>query len=206
LTTVPLSPGASQALGDCMASGGVALFPTDTVYGLCCDPDNAAAVERLYALKGRDERKPAAILCFSLDVALAVLPDAGERTLTAIRALLPGPVTLLLANRARRYPLAGGESLGLRAIEIGLSLPVPVLQSSANRSGGSDPRRLDQVPEAIREAADLVIDGGELPGISSTVVDLAAIEETGTWHVIRHGALSDADVARALRGAVDKRW
>jgi L-threonylcarbamoyladenylate synthase len=207
VTAVQVPPGSSAVLADCIAAGGIAVFPTDTVYGLCCDPENAAAVERLYALKGRDERKPAAILCFSLAVALAVLPEAGERTLAVIRALLPGPVTLLLANPAHRYRLAGGVgSLGIRAIEIGLSLPAPVLQSSANHSGGNDPSRLDQVPAAIRDGADLVIDGGDLPGISSTIIDLRSFEESGTWQVVREGALSEADLVRALDGAVDRRW
>jgi L-threonylcarbamoyladenylate synthase len=207
VTAVPVPPGSSEVLGDCLAAGGVAVFPTDTVYGLCCDPENAAAVERLYSLKGRDERKPAAILCFSLAVALAVLPDGGQRTLAAIRALLPGPVTLLVANPTRCYPLAGGgDVLGLRAIEVGLSLSAPVLQSSANHSGGQDPSRLDQVPAIIRDGADLVIDGGDLPGVSSTIIDLSHFEDSGTWQVVRHGALGDADVARALDGAVDKRW
>jgi L-threonylcarbamoyladenylate synthase len=206
VSTSPLTTASSEALRDCIAGGGVAVFPTDTVYGLCCDPENVHAVARLYALKGRQQSKPAAILCFSLAVALAVLPEAGERTLAAIRALLPGPVTLLVANPRRRYPLAGGSLLGLRAVDVGLTLDRPVLQSSANHSAGKDARRLDEVPASIREGADLVIDGGELPGVASTVIDLGGVEEGGTWHVVRQGALSEADLARALARAVDGRW
>jgi L-threonylcarbamoyladenylate synthase len=190
--------GDSAALRECVAGGGVAVFPTDTVYGLCCDPGSAAAIDRLYALKGRDQRKPAAVLCFSLEVALATLPGVGERTLAAIRALAPGPVTLLLANPLRRFPLTGGELLGLRVIDVGLSLQMPVLQSSANRAGGRDARRLEDVPRAIRDGADLVLDGGELPGVPSTVVDLSALEADGSWQIVRPGALSDAAVAAAL--------
>jgi L-threonylcarbamoyladenylate synthase len=206
MSTSRFTADSSQALQDCVADGGVAVFPTDTVYGLCCDPENAAAVERLYALKGRAQDKPAAILCFSLAVALTVLPDAGERTLAAIRALLPGPVTLLLANPGRRYPLAGGALLGLRAIDVGLTLARPVLQSSANHSAGQDARVLDEVPASIRDGADLVVDGGELPGVASTVIDLGGIDAGKNWSVVRQGALSEADLARALGRAVDGRW
>lgn len=198
----PLPAGSSAALRECIAGGGVALFPTDTVYGLCCDPESAGAVARLYALKGRPADKPAALLCFSLAVALELLPEAGERTRAAVRAVLPGPVTVLLANPLRRFPLAGGELLGLRVIDVGLSLPTPVLQSSANRSGGRDARRLKDVPQSIRDRADLVLDGGTLPGSPSTVLDLSTIEHGGRWRVLRRGAFSEADVARALDGQV----
>jgi L-threonylcarbamoyladenylate synthase len=194
---VPLASG-SAALHECVSGGGVAVFPTDTVYGLCCDAEDGDAVERLYALKGRAPSKPAALLCFSLEVALAALGELDGRILTALRALLPGPVTVLLANPLRRYPLTGGELLGLRVIDIGLSLAMPVLQSSANDAGGADARRLAEVPLAIRDGADLVIDGGELPGVPSTVVDLSRFERDGTWQTVRSGALSDAALAALL--------
>jgi L-threonylcarbamoyladenylate synthase len=190
--------GSEDALRQCIVGGGVAVFPTDTVYGLCCDPENAEAVRRLYGLKGREPDKPAALLCFSLAVALALLPELSERVGDALRALLPGPVTLLLANPRRRFPLTGGELLGLRVIDVGMSFDLPVLQSSANRSGEPDRRRLEDVPLAIRDRADLVIDGGELPGVASTVVDLSRLDLDGSWRVLRHGALAERVVAARL--------
>jgi L-threonylcarbamoyladenylate synthase len=195
---VPLA-GSEASLGACIASGGVAVFPTDTVYGLCCDPENVAAVRRLYTLKGRAADKPAALLFFALDAAIIMLPWLGERAQSALRALLPGPVTVLLPDPERRFPLAGGRLLGLRVIDIGLSLDVPVLQSSANRSGAGDPRRLTDIPTRIREAADLVIDAGELPGVPSTVVDLSELERGGTWRVVREGALAKHQLEQRLR-------
>jgi L-threonylcarbamoyladenylate synthase len=155
-------------------------------------------VARLYELKGRAAAKPAALLCFSLAVALDVLPDCGERTLHAISVLLPGPVTLLLANPQRRYPLTGGELLGLRVIDIGLSVGRPVLQSSANHAGGSDPAQLSEVPAAIRGAADLVIDGGPLPGRPSSVVDISRLDIDGSWRLIRAGAVDAKRIEAAL--------
>jgi L-threonylcarbamoyladenylate synthase len=191
----------------CMAVGGVAVFGADTVYGLACDVASPDAVERLYAIKGRRPDKPAAVMFFNLDLALAALPELGPRTTAALEGLLPGAVTLLLPNPARRFPLACGpapETLGLRVPAWPPALAVlgdvrwPVLQSSANDAGGADARTLDAVPARIRAAADLVLDGGELPGTPSTVVDLRAWERDGRYAIARHGAVPEDTVARAL--------
>ncbi len=187
----------------CLAAGGVAVFPSDTVYGLAADPGNRSAVQRLYRLKGRPVSKPSAVMFFNPEAALAALPELGEQTRTAMTRLLPGGVTLLVPNPARRFPLACGEepyALGIRVpvIEALAELGRPILQSSANLAGGHDPRRLDEVPQAIRSAADLVIDGGELPGTSSTVVDLRRYEADGSWSVIRPGAVGEEELRGAL--------
>jgi L-threonylcarbamoyladenylate synthase len=189
----------------CMAVGGVAVFPADTVYGLACDPSNRVAVERLYRLKRRRLDKPSAVMFFGLELALEALPELGERTREAMRRLLPGAVSLLLANPGERFALACGDdpsTLGLRVPRVdGLAgVSWPVLQSSANLAGGPDPRRLEDVPEPIRRAADLLLDGGELPGTASTVIDLRRYEEDGSWSVIRSGAVGEEELAEALGG------
>jgi tRNA threonylcarbamoyl adenosine modification protein (Sua5/YciO/YrdC/YwlC family) len=187
----------------CMSVGGVAVFPADTVYGLACDVHNRVAVQRLYELKRRRMDKPSAVMFFDVELALAALPELGERTRVALGRLLPGAVTVLLANPEARFPLACGEDQST----FGLRVPVapalagvawPVLQSSANLAGGPDARVLEEVPEQIRRAADLVIDGGQLPGTPSTVVDLRRFEESGAWRIVREGAVGDEDVASAL--------
>jgi L-threonylcarbamoyladenylate synthase len=188
----------------CIAGGGVAVFPADTVYGLACDPLDAAAVERLYKLKGRPPSKPAAVMFFDPETALATLPELGPRVRAALARIVPGPVTVLLANPEHRFPLACGpapETLGLRVPDVPTlaGVGLPVLQSSANLAGGPDTSRLEDVPEAIRSAADLVIDGGELPGTPSTVVDLRRYEESGQWGVARTGAVRYMDLAEALK-------
>jgi L-threonylcarbamoyladenylate synthase len=193
----------AEAFERCIAAGGVAVFPADTVYGLACDPASPAAVARLYALKGRPADKPAAVMFFALEPALGALPELASRTRSAIEALLPGPVTLLLPNPLARYPLACGPdpwTLGLRVPAAGPLAAVarPVLQSSANRSGATDPRALDALDPAVREGADLVVDGGPLPGTPSTVVDLRAYERDRTWSVLRAGALTGDEIAAAL--------
>jgi L-threonylcarbamoyladenylate synthase len=178
---------------DCIAAGGVAVFPADTVYGLACDPESAAAVARLYALKGRAPGKPAAVMFFDRERALAALPELGPRTRALCERLLPGAVTLLLGSD--RFPLAGGAgTLGLRVPDLPAlaQVALPVLQTSANHSGGPDARRLEDVPQAIRDGADLVLDGGELGGTPSTVVDLRGYEAAGDWRIVRAGAVPEA--------------
>ena len=191
----------------CIHAHGVALFPADTVYGLACDPDADAAVQRLYQLKGRRPDKPAAVLFFDRDRALAALPELGRRTRAALERLLPGGVTVLLPNPARRYPLACGpdpDTLGLRVPALNDALaPLhamawPVLQTSANRAGQPAPRRPADVPDAIREGVDLALDAGDLPGTPSTVVDLRAYENEGRWAVVRAGAVGAPSLVRAL--------
>jgi len=179
-----------------IAAGGVAVFPADTVYGLACDPEDRAAVDRLYALKGRPPAKPAAVMFFDRDAALDGLPP---RTRALLEQLLPGGLTALLPNPAHRFPLACGpdpDTLGLRVPALpNLAGAPPVLQSSANVAGGLDARRLSEVPREIRDHADLVLDGGELPGTPSTVLDLRGYEDAGTWTIVRHGAVPDAEIA-----------
>jgi L-threonylcarbamoyladenylate synthase len=191
-----------SAFEQVIADGGVVLFPSDTVYGLACSPDDPEAIARLYALKGRSADKAAAVMFFDLDAALDALPELGVRTRPALARLMPGSVTVLVPNRSGRFPLACAadpETLGLRVIKVPAlaGVQIPVLQSSANPSGGADARSLSEVAPAMRAGADLVIDGGELPGVSSTVIDLRGYE-LGEWSIVRHGAVSDDAVRSAL--------
>jgi L-threonylcarbamoyladenylate synthase len=187
----------------CIAAGGVAVFPADTVYGLACDPENAAAVRKLYALKGRPARKPSAVMWFSRGIALPALPEVKGRTRALLEQLLPGGVTALLRNPRGRFPLACGPdpgTLGVRVPKVAAlaTMPLPVLQTSANLAGAPDARRLEEVPAAIRDGADLVIDGGELAGVPSTVLDLRDFEARADWKVLREGLVPAADVAAVV--------
>ncbi len=193
---------ARTALERCIAGGGVAVFPSDGLYGLACDPLDAAAIERIHRLKGRDEGKSSAVMYFSPLSMRELVAGLGPRTAAALSALLPGPVTPIVANPQRRYPLAcreDPERLGIRLIAGPLAGAMcPVFQTSANRSGDPAVASFDQVPAAIVAGADLAIDGGALTGLPSTVVDIATIEEDGSWRVLREGALSPGDLASAL--------
>jgi L-threonylcarbamoyladenylate synthase len=198
----------AETFSRCIAVGGVAVFPADTVYGLACEPESKEAVAQLYFLKRRRPERPAAVMFFARDLALDALPELGPRTVVALEALLPGAVTLLLPNPRRRFPLACGpdpDTLGLRVPDwpdhLGALGAVrwPVLQSSANESGAADARTLNEVPERIRAAADLVLDGGPLPGTPSTVVDLRDWERHERFEILRDGAVASAEIERALR-------
>lgn len=193
---------ARKALERCISKGGVAVFPSDGLYGLACDPLDAGAIAKIHRLKGRDDGKPSAVMYFSPLAIRELVSGLGPRTKAAVSALLPGPVTLVIHNPQRRYPLAcrqDPERLGIRLIGGPLAGTMcPVFQTSANLSGDPAPTRFADVPESILDGVDLAIDGGELPGLPSTVVDISSIEEDGHWRVLRDGALSPGDLASSL--------
>jgi L-threonylcarbamoyladenylate synthase len=193
---------ARSALERCIAAGGVAIFPADTLYGLACDPLRGDAIARIHGIKGRDEGKPAAVLYFSPLAMRELVAGLGPRTREAVAALLPGPVTLVVANPEHRYPLAcreDPERLGVRLIGGPLAGAMcPLFQTSANRAGESPPARFDRIDPEILGGADLAIDGGELRGEPSTVVDVAAVEEEGEWRILREGAMPVQELERLL--------
>jgi L-threonylcarbamoyladenylate synthase len=197
---------ARAALEGCVGRGGIAVFPADGLYGLACDPLDAAAISRIHRLKGRDEGKPAAVMYFSPLAMRELVEGLGSRTREAVGALLPGPVTLVVANPERRYPLAcreDPERLGVRLIGGPLAGAMcPLLQTSANRSGGPAPASFDEVPPQIVAGADLAIDGGALSGSPSTVVDLTRFDRTGEWAVLREGALPTVALGASLADVI----
>jgi L-threonylcarbamoyladenylate synthase len=197
--------GAEQArtgLELCIAAGGVALFPADGLYGLACDPLDQAAIERIHGIKGRDDGKPSAVLYFSPLAMREIVEGLGERTKAALGALLPGPVTVVVANPAQRYPLACREDaqrLGLRLIDGPLAgVMCPIFQTSANRSGEPALAHFADVPREILTAVDVAIDGGTLTGLPSTVVDLTELDASGEWTILREGGLASAELERSL--------
>jgi L-threonylcarbamoyladenylate synthase len=186
---------------EAIRAGKPVVLPTDTVYGLCATPYRAEATDRLYRLKGREAAQPTAIVAHDLDFLLECLPELRGRAATILGALLPGPYTIVVPNPARRYRWLTGS----RPETIGVRVPVlpeqaawvvervgAVVATSANLAGGPDPRRLEDVPEEIRSRVAAAIDGGELPGTPSTVLDVTGEEPV----VLREGAVT-ADEALA---------
>ena len=192
-----------------LLAGEPVILPTDTVYGLCAWAEGAAPTARLYELKGRSPSQPSALLAADLDALFACLPELGNRDAAIVRALLPGPYTLILSNSAGRYRWLTGDTpaaIGIRvpdlpaAAEAVVTAVGAVTSTSANLPGGPDPRRLDDIPAGLREHAAAIVDAGELPGTPSTVLDFTGSEP----RVVREGAASSAEalalVREALRG------
>jgi L-threonylcarbamoyladenylate synthase len=205
--TTTLDGSDGRSLEACVAGGGVAVFPTDTVYGLCCDPEDKNAARRLYQLKGRPAARACAVMFFALEPALLTLSELPDAEQLALKALLPGPVTVLLANRGGHFAAAcrlDPGTLGLRVPRLPdplsalCAISAPVMQSSANISGEPDARRLQDIPARVLDGADLVLDGGELPGTRSTVVDLRDFASERRWHLLREGALAREEVHELL--------
>ena len=169
-------------------AGQLVVVPTDTVYGLACRPDREDAVGALSVLKGRSAGQPIAVVAASVDAVAEFVPEL------AGRALPRGPFTVVVPNPARRLPWLAGtrpDTIGVRvpdtagvAAEL-LGRVGVIAATSANLHGGTDPRRLADVPGEILTAVGAVLDGGELPGTPSTVVDLTGPEP----RVLREGAV-----------------
>ncbi|HTU14435.1 MAG TPA: L-threonylcarbamoyladenylate synthase [Solirubrobacterales bacterium] len=193
---------ARQALESCISKGEVVLFPSDGIYGLACDPLNEKAVDRIHAIKGRDDGKSSAVMYFSPLAMRELVRDLGQKVSEAFGRLLPGPVTLIVPNPRHRYPLACREDparLGVRVIDGPLAgVRCPIFQTSANLSGEPAPASFAGVVPEVREEVDLAIDGGELTGLPSTVVDLTELDENGVWTVLREGGMSRGDLIAAL--------
>jgi L-threonylcarbamoyladenylate synthase len=188
-------------------AGRPVVIPTDTVYGLATSPYSEAAARRVYELKGRDETKPTALVASDLELLFECVPELRGRAGRIARALLPGPYTLILSNPARRYRWLTGtrpDTIGVRVPELEgpgrdvLERAGAVMATSANRSGEPDPRNVDEVAEEIRAGCAAVVDGGELPGTPSTVIDASGPEPS----VLREGAAPGEEALERIAAAL----
>jgi L-threonylcarbamoyladenylate synthase len=195
---------AIEALG----CGEPVLLPADGVYGLCAAAESEAPVRRMYEVKGRDEGRPTAVIAASIDVLLDRVPELRGREEAIVRALLPGPYTLVLPNPAGRYPWLTGErpdTIGVRVARLPrqaqqvLDAVGTVVATSANDPGEPSPASLEAVPARIRKACGAEIDAGPLSGEASTVIDFTSPEPV----VIREGAGPVADALERARDALD---
>lgn len=186
-----------------LRAGEPVILPFDTVYGLAAREDEPSA-RRLYALKGRPGAQPTALVAHDLESLLERIPElAGQ-------PLMRGPFTLIVPNPARRLPWLTGtnpDAIGVRIPELtGAGAEVlawvgVVVATSANHPGGQDPATLAAVPEELRVKAAAVVDGGELPGTPSTVVDLTGMQP----RILREGVVSGGETMRRLETAVRSR-
>jgi L-threonylcarbamoyladenylate synthase len=194
-----------EAAVDAIRGGKPVVLPTDTVYGLATTPYRAEPVQRLARLKGRDESQPTALVAASIELLFECVPELFGRAGVIVRALLPGPYTLVLPNPARRYRWLSGarpDTIGVRVPELSgpgakvLERVGAVAATSANLHGQPEVRRLDELPEEIRSACAALVDGGDLPGAPSTVIDFTGAEPA----VLREGAGSAAEALERVSG------
>jgi L-threonylcarbamoyladenylate synthase len=198
VTTVDV---AIEALRD----GGLAIVPTDTVYGLAGRGDSEEVARALYAAKGRQADEPTALLFASVEALVDRLPELSSATIGVVRALLPGAVTLVVPNPARRFAWLSRrrpDALGVRVPDVEgpgrsvLDALGVLVATSANLPGGPDPCRVGDVPPELLDAVAAVVDGGVLPGLPSTVIDATGDE----LEVLREGAVAtDVALAKARR-------
>jgi L-threonylcarbamoyladenylate synthase len=166
---------------DVIRAGGVIAYPTDTFYGLGADPRDPEAVRKIFAIKGREAGQPILLLLHDRSEvaawASAVTPSA-ERLM---ERFWPGPLTLVFPAAPRVLPeLTGGSgTIGLRVPgneltrELLRNLGTALTGTSANRSGGRDPRTAEEVMREVGDRIDLVLDGGATTGDRpSSVVDV----------------------------------
>jgi L-threonylcarbamoyladenylate synthase len=190
-----------------LRDGRLAVLPTDTVYGLVCSAEWEQAALDLYRLKGRPTIRPTAVVFASIERLLELVPGLHGAHVAVAQALLPGSYTLVVPNVERRFAWLNAG----RPDALGIRVPVlptvaaavverlgAVVATSANLPGGRDPRRLDQVPQEILDGVAATIDGGELPGTPSTVIDLTGPEPV----VLRAGALDPAQALALVAAAL----
>ncbi len=194
----------AAAAAEALRGGGLCAVPTETVYGLAANGMDPAAVEKIYAVKGRPENKPLSLLVpgpEALDMLGRDVPPAAK---TLAAAFWPGPLTLVVhaAPFVPEIVRAGGETVGLRCpdhpltLELLRSLELPLAAPSANPSGAPSPVNARQVLDYFDGKIDCVLDGGECGlGRASTIVDMTQTP----YRVLRQGALPEADIRAALR-------
>jgi L-threonylcarbamoyladenylate synthase len=192
---------------EALRAGEPVILPTDTVYGLAVTAYRSEPTQRMYELKGRDREKPSALLAAELDMLFELVPELRGRAGVIARALLPGPYTLVLPNPARRFRWITGprpEAIGVRVPDLPdiartvVDAAGGLVATSANRTGGPDPSRVEDVHPEILAQVGAVVDAGPLPGTPSTVIDFTRAEP----QVLRDGAAPAEDALALVRAAL----
>jgi L-threonylcarbamoyladenylate synthase len=186
-----------------LAQGALVAFPTETVYGLGADARQTAAVQKIYAVKGRPAHNP--IIVHVLDAAAArrLTPAWDDRAERLAEAFWPGPLTLIVPLGPEISPAvaAGGTTVALRAPRHPVAQALlaafggPIAAPSANRSSAISPTEAAHVEVELGDRVPLILDGGPAEiGLESTVVDLDG-------RILRPGSVTPAQIAAVLGGA-----
>ncbi len=196
-------------------NGGLVIFPTETVYGLGADAFNARAVAKIFKAKGRPEGKPLIVHVAKKSTIDEVARDVPPVARKLVHKFWPGPLTLVLKVR-RGLPNAvtgttsilssmlvkdvtsGERTVAMRMPDHPVALALiraagPIAAPSANFSGDPPPRSIKEIPKALLEKVDLVLDAGRTPvGVPSTVIDLTQKVPV----MVREGVISRTQLRR----------
>lgn len=195
-------PDAFKTTYETLKSGGVAAFPTDTVYGLAADAFNDAAIQQLFEAKGRDFNKAIAVLVGDLKQVFLLTEELPDAATTLINHFWPGGLTLIVTKRPNLPPsLSPTPTIGIRMPDHPLALMLlqefgPLATTSANLAGGKNPQTADDVLEQLDGRIPLILDGGACKGgIPSTIVDCTR----NPIAILRYGAIEEGAIHSALR-------
>ncbi|MCL2078604.1 MAG: L-threonylcarbamoyladenylate synthase [Oscillospiraceae bacterium] len=203
MQTVVIKDGDLSYAAAVLKNGGLAGVPTETVYGLAANGYDAAAVDKIYKLKGRPEVKPLSLLVSDVDAAAEVCAIFPKAAMELAKAFWPGPLTIVLPCNKKVPPVvtATGYTVGVRCpdhpktLELLRLAGVPIAAPSANISGCPSPKTAQEVLKYFDGKIECIIDGGTCTlGVESTIVSLTA----DSYKILRQGALSEALIARVL--------
>jgi len=199
---------AVKRAAEVMQNSGIILYPTDTLYGLGIDVTKQSAVEKLYSIKGRSDKKPVSLMVSSVEQIENITNIYPPELKTLLTKMFPGKITALLENRIKKN-LAAFDYLMNPPQKVGFRIPNnsfcnmlskvmenPVSTTSANISGQPDMVKISELPDSFKEQLDLIIDAGDAVDIrGSTIIDFTEIP----YKVIRQGAVSLKELISLIR-------
>ena len=204
MVSINLSTELNQAIrqaAEIISRGGVAAFPTDTVYGIGAHINSASAVKRIYVIKGREEIKPLQLLLASIQEIDRVAIEIPDEARALAEAFLPGGLTIVLKKSPSVPGLvtAGLDTVAVRVpghpvcLELVKAVGAPIAATSANLSGRPSAIDAQEVRSQLGSQVDIIIDGGPAPlGMDSTIIDLTQ----NPPKLLREGAVPRGAVLR----------
>jgi L-threonylcarbamoyladenylate synthase len=182
------SPAQRAAVARVIDAGGIAVLPTDTIYGLHARATDETAIAKVFAAKGRPPRQPLVVLCADSDQARALGVTADQDTLDALARLWPAPLTAVLPLAAPIAAAAGRDTIAIRVPALAWLREIlretnPLASTSVNLSGERAIYNTKEIPPVLIRSVDIILDSGELHGVSSTLVDFT----TRPPRVLREG-------------------
>ncbi len=192
-----------------LRAGELVVYPTETFYGIAADPFSPSALEKLFAIKGRDPQKPIALIAANSSMAFGIASKVPVAAKRLAGAFWPGPLTIVLpARKGLPAPLVGPDGgVGIRVSphpiprELSEKFGGPITATSANRSGGNPAITLKMARESLGDKVKVFLEGGTLAASApSTVI---ACDADG-YRIIRAGATTEHELTAVLRAGTSE--